>query len=295
MNIEVNNEALATGAEANCDNADTQCIDFPKTAALSVEGVANEWVAPEIANAYIAIADLIADQEEWLNGVHRTANERLYQLLQRCYHLYTLMASNKEQNEHLKDAIEKHIAGRKLAISKGTHTLNKIIKVVFGADRRRASAYCLALRVALSEKVEVADVPQFLRDAGGVEEVRRGQTNGGKPKTNKVEVAKQHTANVYLATLDEPAIASQLDCAAIGKQVVLLATQDVNGTLNINGVVQHDAVVNAALTVLYNNQHEAWAEQDKLNQAQSESAEIDDLINAAVDEIGNAADLAPAA
>jgi len=299
MNIEVNNEAFAVdavdGAGAVSGNAGTQCIDFPKSASLSVEDADDAWVEPKIISARSAIADLIADQEEWLHGVHRAANERLYRLLQRCYHLYTLMASDKEQNEKLKSALDEFNKAGNLGIKESTHTLNKIIKVVFGADRRRASAYCLALRVALSEKVDVADVPKFLRDAGGVEVVRRRQTNGGAPKTNKVEVAKQRTANVSLATLDEPAIASQLDCAAIGKQVVLLATQDVNGTLNINGVVQHEAVINAALTVLYNDQHEVWAEQDKQNQAQSESAEIDDLISAAADEIGNVPDLAPVA
>jgi hypothetical protein len=43
---------------------------------------------------------------------------------------------------------------------------------VFGDDRRRASAYGIVLRRALSDKISVADLPTFIRDHGGGEEIR---------------------------------------------------------------------------------------------------------------------------
>lgn len=256
-------------------------IKVPADAVILTDTGASEWVAPVITNAYSAIISLVEDQEIWLNGVHRTANEQLYLLLQRCYHLYDLMASDKEQNKNLKAAIERHNKERNLGIDMNSHTMTNIIKVVFGADRRRASSYSTALRVALAEKVKVQDLPKFLRDAGGVEEVRRSQTNGGATKVDKVKEATNRTKDLSLGLLASDDIASLLDCGAIGKQVVLLASQDVNGTLNINAVVQNENVTKAVLTAIYNANHKDWKKGAASEQAASEEDELDQLIDAA--------------
>lgn len=268
----------------NTTNANVEAlpsIEVPANAIILTDTAERGWVEPVITNAYAAIGTLVADQEIWLNGVHRTANEQLYVLLQRCYHLYSLMASDKEQNTSLKAAIERHNEERNLGIDMNSHTMTNIIKVVFGADRRRASSYSTALRVALAEKVTVESLPQFFRDAGGIEEVRRKQTNGGAPKVDKVEVATLRTANVTLAVLADGNIASVLDCGAIGKQVVLLASQDVNGALNINAVVQTDGVTKAVLTAIYNANHKEWEKAADVGQSVSEEEELDALIEAA--------------
>ena len=157
------------------------------------------------------------------------------------------------------------------------------------ADRRRASSYSSALRVALAEKVEVQDLPKFLRDAGGVEEVRRQQTNGGAPKVDKVEAVVRQIANVNLAVIDADAVSSKLDCGAIGKHVILVATQDINGTLIINSVVQTEGVTKAVLTAIYNAEHKEWSKQKEEEQPASEADELDALINAAVNDTDFAA------
>ena len=271
------------------DIAAMPSITVPANATISVDAGEAEWVAPVINDAYNTIVSLVADQEIWLNGVHRTANEQLYVILQRCYHLYSLMASDKVQNEKLKAAIERHNNERTLGIDTKSHTMTNIIKVVFGADRRRASSYSSALRVALAEKVEVQDLPKFLRDAGGVEEVRRQQTNGGAAKVDKVKVATKRIADLNLAVIDADAISSKLDCGAIGKQVILVATQDINGTLIINSVVQTEGVTNAVLTAIYNAEHKEWSKQKEEEQPASEADELDALINAAVNDTDFAA------
>lgn len=287
MNTNIN---TAVNAAATAE-ASLPSIAVPANATVTLDTGAAQWVAPVITNAYSAIATLVADQEIWLNGVHRTANEQLYVLLQRCYHLYSLMASDKAANEQLKAAIERHNKERNLGIDTKSHTMTNIIKVVFGADRRRASSYSTALRVAFAEKVKVEDLPKFLRDAGGVEEVRRQQANGGAPKVDKVATATKHISPVTLAVIDEDAISSKLDCGAIGKQVVLVATQDVNGKLNINAVVQTENVAKAVLTAIYNAEHKEWAKQSVEDQSVSEEDELDALIEAAATD-GELADAA---
>jgi hypothetical protein len=64
------------------DIAAMPSITVPANATVSVDAGEAEWVAPVISNAYNTIVSLVADQEIWLNGVHRTANEQLYVILQ---------------------------------------------------------------------------------------------------------------------------------------------------------------------------------------------------------------------
>ena len=239
------------------------------------------WNEPVITNAYKTIASLIRDQEVWLNGVHRTANEQLYLLLQRCYHLYKVMSADAAFNKQLKAAIEKHNTERNLGINMESHTMTNIVKVVFGADRRRSSAYSTALRIADAEKVNVMDLPQFLRDSGGVEEVRRKQASEGATALDKVAVAKKYIAAETLAVIDEEAIASKLDCGKLGEQVILVATQDVNGKLNVNALVQGENVTKAVLTAIYNSNHKKWSRGQSSAKAASEEDELEQLINAA--------------
>jgi hypothetical protein len=276
--------ALLTVNAPSTDTVTLHNIAVPASSGVSVEPQKTEWVAPVINSAYKAIASLVSEQETWLNGAHRTATEQLYSLLQRCYYLYKLMAADEAQNANLTQAIARHAKERNLELDEKSHTITKIIKVVFGADRRRASAYAAALRVALSEKIKVEELPNFFRVAGGIEEVRRKQANGGAAKVDKVAAATKHISNVTLAVIQEDAISAKLDCAAIKKQVVLLATQGVNGTLNINALVQGEGVTNAVLTAIYNAEHQNWAQQSSEQQVISEEEELDAIIAEATSE-----------
>jgi hypothetical protein len=249
-----------------------------------------DWTEPVITSAHSAIEGLIKDEQEWFHGVHKAANSRLYALLQRVYHLYQLMSSDTVFNGHLVEELAKQAKARNLIINPKSHTLNQIVQVVFGADRRRSSAYCVALRVALSEKVKAKDIPQFLRDAGGVEEVRRSKC--AKPRVDKAGIAKSNVTKTVLASVTEPEIVKQLDTGKIGHQVVLIATQGPNGSLEINSVVNTESAVNSALVAIYNAQSEAWAKV-AADEAQASAAQQQaDLMNRAITEIASQTDLA---
>ena len=78
MNTTIANEAIEATANANGAEHTTMFgIAVPENAAVTVK---EAWTAPIITNAYNSILTLIVDHDEWLNGVHRTANEELYLL-----------------------------------------------------------------------------------------------------------------------------------------------------------------------------------------------------------------------
>jgi len=206
---------------------------------------------------YIAIFELIQDQKTWLDGAHRTANEALYLLLQRCYALYKRMCSDQAMNEQIDNALDMHLQSQgqtKLTFSSG---LSKIVTCVFGADRRRVSSYCIALRIADEKGILVELLPDFIRQTGGVEEVRRQKK--AEPLSKPDKARKHLTAALYV--IQDDTVASRIaDKTAIGKVAVLIATQGANGSLTINEIDQSDGVVNAALTALYNKHKKGWAE-----------------------------------
>lgn len=262
MNTVVNHETFEVAANA-------PAVDFVANAALpSITAPTGATFSFEDANAsklsyseaFTTLADLIKDQKEWLNGAHRTANEQLYLLLQRCYRLYKVMISDEGAAAKINEALTKHLALRSIE-RKFETSLSKIICCVFGnADRRRISSYAIALRIADDEGVAVDALPDFLRNAGGVEEVRRSKSGDTKGEVNKVGVAKAKLTDA-LAVLEDHSLSSALkDKTEHGKKVVLIASQGANGTLIVNAVEDGDAVVNAALTAIYNKNKKEWGE-----------------------------------
>ena len=79
MNTDIN---TAVNAAATAE-ASLPSIAVPAGATFSVEGAEASKIT--YGEAFTTLADLIKDQKEWLNGAHRTANEQLYLLLQRCF------------------------------------------------------------------------------------------------------------------------------------------------------------------------------------------------------------------
>jgi hypothetical protein len=77
-----------------------------------------------------------------------------------------------------------------VAVNKKSHTLHKIVKCVFGADRRRVSAYSIVLRTANVNKIKSADIADFIRNNGGVEEIRLAKNGNALSAKQKAEVAK---------------------------------------------------------------------------------------------------------
>ncbi len=199
--------------------------------------------------AYQRLENLIVQRQVWEDEVFRASNDRLYSILQDCYALYK-SCNNKAASERLTDALTQHANLKGFALKASAHTLTKIVKCVFGDDRRRASAYSIALRTAHAAGIKPDDLPQYIRDNGGVEEVRLAKSNAMKP-AEKVAKASDFVATTELAVVQTPAVTALLDTAKVDEFVVLVAQQGADGTLTIKAVVSSKTVVDAALASVY--------------------------------------------
>jgi hypothetical protein len=213
--------------------------------------------------AYQRITNLATAREQWQNGVYKTANDGLYALLADCYQLFVDMTGKSNAAARLREALAHAVEEKKLNFLASTHTIDKILRVVFGeADRRRVSAYAVALRSALAAKPQVGPdaFPDFVRAAGGIEEVRAAASKKGaglSPKEKAAVATAAVTARSTAVIVNDPVFCADLDAAKVSQFHVLVAEQLADSTLAIKAIVSNATVVTAALNAYYSANKEA--------------------------------------
>jgi hypothetical protein len=182
------------------------------------------------------------------------SNNRLYSILQQGYQFYLVMKQDvsKDVRAEKLAALDAFIADRGYADCFGstTHDMTRVVKCVFGVDRRRVSAYSIALREALRQEVGADDLIAFLQDNGGVEQIRMG---GTKPlsATKRAQLVKAEVSEAVISRIKLDAVSVKANVDWVDKQVVFVATYLPTGEFEVNAVVRHDGAVNTALAAYY--------------------------------------------
>jgi hypothetical protein len=229
-----------------------------------------------------AIEQLVVEAQIWHDTAFKSSNDQLYTLLGKCYGLYLAMGSDSEEAKALRAGFATYIDHMGYRFNKGTHTLNKIVKCVFGFDRRRVSAYGIVLRTALANNVSTMDVPGFIRERGGVEEIRLAKSPNAMSPKQKAEVAAHAVVSNQLGVFASPELSAMLDAGKVGTNMVLIATWQADGSVIVRTVVESDTALNAALASHYARNQSAIkaAEKDRakrdaddaIKQAQAQAA-----------------------
>ena len=202
------------------------------------------------------------------------SNKRLYSILRDAYSYYLVMKQdhNKGTRQDRANELDKFIKARGYTFMPSTHDMTRVVKCVLGVDRRRVSAYSIALREALRQEIAAADLVSFIEENGGVEQIRMG---GSKPLsvTKRAEKAAEEVLGSDLGMLkfDPKLFAADADWA--DKQVVIVATYLPTGEFQANAVIKHDSAVNAALAAYYSQQQAKVREAAKADREAEKSAE----------------------
>jgi hypothetical protein len=229
---------------------------------------------------------LSAEREAWEINAFRTNNEQLYVLLQKCYSTYAAMSGDTEEAAALRSGFKDYINTKGLKFNAGTHTIVKIVKCIFGNDRRRVSAYGIVLRSALAQRISMLDIPAFIRSNGGVEEIRLAKAPNAMTAKQKASAAAEAVLAESMGVFASNALSAKLDAGNIGKSVVLIGTWQADGSVVVRSVVQNDTAVNAALTSYYSTNKAAVIDlskrQEAANDAQVAHNAIADAVSSAV-------------
>jgi len=195
-----------------------------------------------------AIDELVAQRISWENNELTNANEALYGLLQHCYSLNNAMSGADSTAKSLRKGLANYIQDKKYTFTESTPLITKVVKCVFGVNRRRVNAYSTALRVAISEKKSVIELPKFFKDHGGIEEVRRkASSTKVKSLDEKVKLGRTVLENEALATVHSDKLNASFSTTNLEEGVVLLATREDDGSFAIRQMVQTNAAVKSAL------------------------------------------------
>jgi|GEM_PF-412413 len=194
----------------------------------------------------------------WEHNELAASSRRLYMILTKAYGYYCEMKQNSNEvlrKQKLK-ALDQFVKERSYTFMPSTHDMTRVVKCVFGVDRRRVSAYSIALREALRQEIAAADLTQFIEINGGVEQIRLGFAKPLSASRRADSVRDQVLSNeIARIRIDPKFLLADADWA--DKQVILVATYLPTGELLINTVVKNDSAVNAALAAVYSNERSA--------------------------------------
>lgn len=230
------------------------------------------------ANSAQQLKSLETARISWETVELAQSNNRLYSILQQAYSFYLVMKQDeskdvrKEKQAALDAFIEEH--GYTNSFGATTHDMTRVVKCVFGVNRRRVSAYSIALREALRQDVGASDLITFLQENGGVEQIRMG---GTKPlsATKRAELVKAEVSEAVISTVKFDATAVKANADWVDKQVVFVATYLPTGEFEVNAVVRHDGAVNTALAAYYTlAQAKKREELNALKKAEEEAAKV---------------------
>ncbi len=239
--------------------------------------------------ALTALTSMEAARNSWETTELAASNKRLYSILSDAYGYYLAMKNSKEKSvrDDYSKALNQFIAIKEYKFIASTHDMTRVVKCVFGIDRRRVSAYSIALREALRQSVAAVDLSEFLEQNGGVEQIRLG---GTKPLSAKVRAdqVKDEVVQKDLGTLKFDTSLITVDAEWTDKQVVIVATYLPTGEFQANAVIKNDTAVNAALAAYY-SQIKAKQRVEERNLRAEEKRQLEERMRAEDAKAKNAA------
>lgn len=256
-----------------------------KTATTTSNNVLDDFVK--------RVNTIVEEREVWQATVFKDSNDALYDLLSKVYGLYEHTADNETLSAEAMAWLLAECANKNLKLTKKPTHLQLIVKYVFAdgqVDSRRISSYVRVLAAAaLSfEVTSAADVAEFIRRRGGIEEVRAEQAKNTLSPRKRAEQGKMLAVNYpTLASVEIAQIKSQLAMLQ-NDYVVLLGHVNTYGEVEVKHVCYSDSdnkkiitcrtAVNSALSNLYSNYQKNKKDvQKQLNaekEAESNSAEL---------------------
>ena len=196
---------------------------------------------------------LIEERVNWEKGIFQSAMDALYGLLARCVGLYEVMTRDDADGERLRDELASYAKDKGLKFNGKTHTVVKIVRAVFADSKTRYTVYGKALEIAIRNGVSSKEIADYLRSNGGIDGVLKSTTSVAPTDSLQIRAEQvwQTLKETALAAVKSEGLAKVTDQAAIGKRVVLLATQKADGEYAIHEVVKSTTIVNTAFASVF--------------------------------------------
>ena len=195
-----------------------------------------------VANFQNEVTQLINKRADWQENQFKSSNEMLYDLLAKVYELYTQSNGGEKADSSKRAWLIEQCKQREIVFKAKSPTLIQLItKLVFYdslADSRRVNSYARVLNAAAqSRKVLVAaDVPKFIKENGGIEEVRAATAKNTKSPSVRAELGRQLLfAKDTIQTVTNKIVKTNATTAK-GKVVLLVGIATAKGDVEVKDV-----------------------------------------------------------
>lgn len=218
---------------------------------------------------------LVSKRKQWEATDYKKANEGLYSLLASCLEVFKskFVDADDSDKKTLRSDLTTRLTAEGVRVQRNTTTLTMFVRFVFGSDRKRAHSYTYVLKAAISYDVTAANLPGWIVEQGGIEEVRKRMIVSEEAQQRKADLAE---AKTQVQTSIEQAVVTplaRLPMSGIsGEYALLLAKPEPDGMLSIVGAISdiNEAFYNACLIKMARSKALANAESKALSKEASD-------------------------
>lgn len=238
------------------------------------------------ANADVFVSSIVQQldalsvkRDQWERTDYKKANEGLYALLSDCLGLFNaeFVNASNDDRKALREGLTVKLKAAGVKVQKNTNTLTMLVRYVFASDRKRAHGYAYVLSAAIADKIAESDLPAYIINAGGIEEIKRLTVKSEEAKVRQSAIVAAEAKVRSEVVLAEVAPLGKVAIAGLkGEYAVLLAKPGADGVATIVGALSEvsDAIINAMLISMAKERVKRNEENAQLGK------EIDDLFNA---------------
>lgn len=197
-------------------------------------------------DAFLSLDSLVSRRKEWETTDYKKANETLYLLLADCLDVYLTRFPLKQESltgnqKTLRTELTARLKEAGIKVQRNSQTLTMLVRFVFGSDRKRAHGYTYVLKAAISMQVSPQDLPRFIADQGGVEEIKRAVAASEKTiavREQRMQAFNKVKADAEIAEINPLTSAALNPAANYGQYAVLIAKPTERGVMNVVAVLR---------------------------------------------------------
>jgi len=191
-----------------------------------------------------SLDELSKERKAWEATAYKKSTDGLYSLLGKSLDLFDarFMQGTNDDRKTLRLELIARLTADNIRVQRNSTTLTLFIRFVFGSDRRRAHGYQYVLKAAISHGIGASDLAEWLRQQGGIEEVRRKTIVSEEALKNLAdrEVSLNKVkANAERAVHNPLATVKISPNGKLGEFAVMLGKPDEQGLISIIAVLHN--------------------------------------------------------
>lgn len=197
------------------------------------------------ANVSSFIADLVKRQHDWSTGTRHISKQELYGILAGCLDMAAAVKGKSLYTE-----LDAELKSRDITFNSYTSVITKIVRCVFGTDKRELAAYAGVLTIASKQKVAAEDFVGWVNGFGGI---RKTRAAFAKPKTTTmssdefIKLAKSNLLAASTLAVVNKTNVSNVNADKNNGFVITIARLNGNGDCEVVATTNDSTAVRDAL------------------------------------------------